>query len=202
MQYTYIYICLYIYIHTYTCICCNFLCFYMACRQLIKKLNTSLTLFSSAILLNFLCSDKWSCDIQSTLIFLLTDPFCHWSDTLIPVAVLPCMHYTVKPSFNIQTGSGSCLSFVDYKMYAHHLPFCVFCCRLADDNTQGPRTTSVTRDHLGMGSANERRRYIITSSLIGWAHIQNEPCSTSWLHGSSVTVYTVTNGLVDIPWYY
>ena len=28
---------------------------------------------------------------------------------------------------------------------------------------------------LGMGSANERR-YIVTSSLIGWAHTQNDPC--------------------------
>ena len=29
---------------------------------------------------------------------------------------------------------------------------------------------------LGNGSANERRRYIVTSSLIGWAHPQNNPC--------------------------
>ena len=29
---------------------------------------------------------------------------------------------------------------------------------------------------LGMGSANERRRYIVTSSLIGWAHTQNGTC--------------------------
>ena len=28
---------------------------------------------------------------------------------------------------------------------------------------------------LGMGSANERRRYIITPPLIGWAHTQNDP---------------------------
>ena len=28
---------------------------------------------------------------------------------------------------------------------------------------------------LCMGSANERRRYIVTSSLIGWAHTQNDP---------------------------
>ena len=27
---------------------------------------------------------------------------------------------------------------------------------------------------LGMGSANERRRYKVTSSLIGWTHTQNE----------------------------
>ena len=26
-----------------------------------------------------------------------------------------------------------------------------------------------------MDSANERRRYILTPSLIGWAHIQNDP---------------------------
>ena len=29
---------------------------------------------------------------------------------------------------------------------------------------------------LGMGSANERRCYIVMSSLIGWAHTQNDPC--------------------------
>ena len=29
---------------------------------------------------------------------------------------------------------------------------------------------------LGMGSANERRRYIVTSSLIGRAHDKNDPC--------------------------
>ena len=33
---------------------------------------------------------------------------------------------------------------------------------------------------LGMGSANERRRYIVTSSLIGWAHTQNDNCATYW----------------------
>ena len=29
---------------------------------------------------------------------------------------------------------------------------------------------------LCMRPANERRRYIVTSSLIGWAHAQNDPC--------------------------
>ena len=28
---------------------------------------------------------------------------------------------------------------------------------------------------LGMGSANERQSYIVTLSLIGWAHSQNFP---------------------------
>ena len=28
-----------------------------------------------------------------------------------------------------------------------------------------------------MGSANERWRYNVTSSLIGWAHKQNDPCT-------------------------
>ena len=31
---------------------------------------------------------------------------------------------------------------------------------------------------LGMDAANERRRYNVTSSLIGWAHAQNDP---GWL---------------------
>ena len=29
---------------------------------------------------------------------------------------------------------------------------------------------------LGMGSANKRRRYYVMPSLIGWAHIENDPC--------------------------
>ena len=33
----------------------------------------------------------------------------------------------------------------------------------------------VTAIILDMGSVNEIRRYIVTSSLIGWAHTQNEP---------------------------
>ena len=42
-----------------------------------------------------------------------------------------------------------------------------------DHFTCRPRT--YTGIILGMGSTNERRRYIVTSSLIGWAHIQNDP---------------------------
>ena len=34
---------------------------------------------------------------------------------------------------------------------------------------------------LGMGSANERRHYYVTPSLIGWAHTQNDPCWCSKL---------------------
>ena len=29
---------------------------------------------------------------------------------------------------------------------------------------------------LGMGTANERQRYIVTLSLIGWAHTLNDLC--------------------------
>ena len=35
---------------------------------------------------------------------------------------------------------------------------------------------SITGIILHMRLANERRRYIVTSYLIGWAHIQNDPC--------------------------
>ena len=35
-----------------------------------------------------------------------------------------------------------------------------------------------TGDHLHMCPANKRRRYIVTLSLIGWAHIQIDPCNT------------------------
>ena len=36
---------------------------------------------------------------------------------------------------------------------------------------------------LCMHPANERRRYIVTSSLIGWAHIQNDPCNGTYVIG-------------------
>ena len=36
--------------------------------------------------------------------------------------------------------------------------------------------STAIRDHLCMRQANERRRYIVTSPLIGWAHTQSDPC--------------------------
>ena len=34
---------------------------------------------------------------------------------------------------------------------------------------------------LSMGSANVIRRYIVTSHLIGWAHIQNDPWTSLYI---------------------
>ena len=36
--------------------------------------------------------------------------------------------------------------------------------------------------NTGMGSANERRRYIVTSSLIGWTHTQNDTRCMVWIN--------------------
>ena len=45
---------------------------------------------------------------------------------------------------------------------------------------------------LGMHPANERRRYIVTTSLIGWAHTQNDPWPIlimfCWLKMINITV--------------
>ena len=42
---------------------------------------------------------------------------------------------------------------------------------------------------LGMGSANERRRYYVTPSLIGWVHSQKNPTLyVPWLHYMSLWV--------------
>ena len=49
-----------------------------------------------------------------------------------------------------------------------------------------------TEHNLGMGSANERRRYIVTSSRIGWAFRQNGP----WWWG----VYFVRWGVYFVRW--
>ena len=35
---------------------------------------------------------------------------------------------------------------------------------------------AISKIILGKGSANARRRYDVTSSLISWAHTQDEPC--------------------------
>ena len=42
------------------------------------------------------------------------------------------------------------------------------------DATNFTRTSKVTGIILGMGSANERRRYTVTPPLIGWFHTQND----------------------------
>ena len=39
----------------------------------------------------------------------------------------------------------------------------------------------IIRDHFMYATANERRCYIVTSSLIGWAHTQNDP----WVMGDN-----------------
>ena len=59
-----------------------------------------------------------------------------------------------------------------------------------------PTQTSSQQPHppgivLGMGSANERRYYIVTPPLIGWAHTQNDP---SWHYPAHpCTVYITGN---------
>ena len=60
--------------------------------------------------------------------------------------------------------------------------------------TWKPRTSSLylvkTVIILGVSSANERRRYIVTSSLIGWTHTQNDPINTMFADISGLSMYT------------
>ena len=54
------------------------------------------------------------------------------------------------------------------------------CCINDDANVSNNYRATVDSMHiagiiLGMGSANERRYYNVTSSVIGWAHTQNDP---------------------------
>ena len=53
-----------------------------------------------------------------------------------------------------------CICNFSYSSYEYNDELCFIC--------------PVTGIILGMGSANTRRRYNVTSSLIGWAHIQND----------------------------
>ena len=58
---------------------------------------------------------------------------------------------------------------------------------------------------LSMGSANGRRRYYVTPPLIGWAHIQIDPCETlrtiaSMLHWDLPVILLLCNGGESITW--
>ena len=44
-----------------------------------------------------------------------------------------------------------------------------------------------------MYPANERQRYIVTSSLIGWVHTQNNPCVITAL--DHISIHGVKNGV-------
>ena len=45
--------------------------------------------------------------------------------------------------------------------------------------------TTTTGIIFCMRPANERRRYNVTSSLIGWAHSQNDPCHNKTQHNEN-----------------
>ena len=47
--------------------------------------------------------------------------------------------------------------------------------RSTKEHTPGSLVTKLVGVIPGMGSANDGRRYIVTSLLNGWAHIQNDP---------------------------
>ena len=48
-----------------------------------------------------------------------------------------------------------------------------------------------------MRQANERRRYIVTSSLIGWAHAQNYPCLPHGRHGLTCLSFSINTIVAD-----
>ena len=62
---------------------------------------------------------------------------------------------------------------------------------------------------LDMGLANERRRYNVTSSLIGWTHIQNDPCVILSIgdfdimyHQFLIVIYSVSHGCFLLVQYF
>ena len=53
----------------------------------------------------------------------------------------------------------------------------IWCFFSSDQQPHNPATVPLRTHHWGQPMRdNERRRYIVTSSLINWAHIQNDPC--------------------------
>ena len=53
-----------------------------------------------------------------------------------------------------------------------------------------------------MGSANERRRYYVTPSIIGWAHTQNDPWITCglWTEISAEADFVKSQDMQDPRW--
>ena len=50
-----------------------------------------------------------------------------------------------------------------------------------------------------MGTANERRRYIVTPSLIGWAHAQDDLCV--WVHYTKMKTSTIRRHEKNTAWH-
>ena len=45
---------------------------------------------------------------------------------------------------------------------------------------------------LGLLPANERRRYFVTTSLIGWVQTENQPCNSPFMHiYTYILIYTI-----------
>ena len=76
-------------------------------------------------------------------------------------------------------------------------------CASASETTLKKMGKCVTLIHyeagiiLWMRPANERRRYIVTSSLIGWAHRQNDP----WVSSNITTTKQSIRPFAYIIWY-
>ena len=63
------------------------------------------------------------------------------------------------------------------------------------------------RDHFCMGPVNEGRRYIVTSSLVGWTHTQNDPCQCIWNHHGDAALLdpfhnVFMSSIIQISWKY
>ena len=60
---------------------------------------------------------------------------------------------------------------------------------------------------LGMSPANERRRYNVTTSLIGWVLTQTDPCTTKWFpltrnaEHPILSIIGVVPHIEDVKWY-
>ena len=76
-------------------------------------------------------------------------------------------HYDTNPTptTNTQCCSWICWCFSSFSSQCFQMPWC---------------SCNITLD---MGSANERRRYNVTSSLIGWSHTNNDP--GLWCHNET-----------------
>ena len=73
----------------------------------------------------------------------------------------------------------------DYRAYGLHL------WKILHNNLTGIK--------LCMRPANERRRYIVTSSLIGWVHTQNDPCTQ--IINAIWSAQIFLGRFCTLPWY-
>ena len=109
----------------------------------------------------------------------------HWKRNVV---ILTKFSSLAAPEVVMLTTSGAAndANFVKMLVFPFRCPS--YICMLGCDRYQsilcksGGDTNHAVEVILSTGPANERRRFIVTSSLVGWAHTQNDPWLCYYLY--------------------